>query len=117
LAAVAIGPTLQLEAADDAKQRPLLHVVGRHLGLLAPDFQVEPVGFVVAAATVHGHGEVRHHAAGFEITHLRVAAGSADQGDGIHAHVSLQCGWVNDAPQLSGSTVVVAAFKEFHRSG
>ena len=85
-AAGAVGPAVQLEAADDPQQGPFLHVVRSDLGLLAPDFEIEPVRFVVAAATVHSHGEVGDHAAGFEVTNFGVAACTADKGDGIDAH-------------------------------
>ena len=85
-AAGTVGPAVQLEAADDAEQGALLHVIRSNLGLLAPDFEVEPVGFIVAAATVHRHGEVGHHAAGLEVTHFGIAAGTANEGDGINAH-------------------------------
>ena len=50
------------------------------------EIKVEPIGFVVAAATIDGHGEIGHHAAGFEVPHFGVAASTADEGDGIYAH-------------------------------
>jgi hypothetical protein len=90
-AAGPVGPAVELEAADDAHQGSLANVISRHLGLLAPDLQVEPVGFVAGAAAVDGEGEVGDHAARFEITDLRVAAGPADEGDGIHAHGDVSC--------------------------
>jgi rod shape-determining protein MreB len=84
--AIAVGPAIQLDAADYAQQRAFFHVISGHLGLLAPDLKVEPVRLVVAAAAVHGHGEVGNHAARFEVAHFGIAAGTADEGDGIHAH-------------------------------
>ena len=82
----AIGPAVEFDAADDAQQGSFLHVVSGDLGLFAPDLQVEPVRFIVAAAAIHGHRQVRDHAAGFEVTDFWVSAGTADEGDGIHAH-------------------------------
>lgn len=86
LASAAVGPAVQLEGTDDPQQRALADIISGHLGLLAPDLKVEPVGFVPRAAPVHGKGEVGDHAAGFEVTHFGVAAGPADQGDRVDAH-------------------------------
>ena len=81
-----VGPAIKLQGADDPDQGALADVVRGDLGLLAPDLEVEPVGFVVAATTVDGEGQVGDDAAGFEVAHFGIPAGPADKGHGIHAH-------------------------------
>ena len=81
-----VGPAIELQGSDDPHQRPLADVIGCDLGLFSPDLEVEPVGFVVATATVDGKGQVGDDTAGFEVAHFGIPAGPADEGHGIHAH-------------------------------
>src|SRR5690606_28546069 len=81
-------PPLLLEASGDADLPPFGEVLGRKLGQLAPEREVEPVGLLPIPSPWHGDGAGRHRRAVLRVAETRSCTESPDQRNSVHINAS-----------------------------
>src|SRR5690606_33505445 len=84
-------------------------VLGRYLGQLAPEREVEPVGLLPVPSPWHGDGAGRHRRAVLRVAELRSGSESPDQSNRVHADASCS---ISPPDTTSGTISASLAFRQ-----
>src|SRR5690606_40979589 len=93
-------PSLLEQTPRHADLPPFGEVLGRKLGQLAPEREVEPVGLLPVPSAWHGDGAGRHRRAVLRIPELRGGSESPDQSHCVHTNASC---WMSSLGTSSGT--------------